>query len=185
MRWHQRIFLCFLLFLTAGRVNTQSYMDTTIKPGYNYPTTQFNNIKVKSLYCDNGQFRSWNNQSSNIIVFDLNIYADNVNLLTDTLKPGDTLIFDSKLGESIRIGTLTIVYDSNYTASLINENGDYDGYETGNSLKLYENGKGKVITFLYVSTDEACTVNVQVWRDYIIEILDNHDNLLRLKVTKQ
>jgi hypothetical protein len=103
----------------------------------------------------------------------------------DTLK-GDTLTFDRKPGESIRIGTLTVSYNEGYTANITNPGMEYDGYETRDSFKLYEDGEEGIVEFLYISTNEGKdNVRVQTWKGYKIEILDDRNEVLRLKITKE
>ncbi len=107
------------------------------------------------------------------------------NSSADTLK-GDTLTFDRKPGESIRIGTLTISYNEGYTANITNPGMEYDGYETSDSFKLYEDGEEGIVEFLYISTnEEKDNVRVQTWKGYKIEILDDRNEVLRLKITKE
>lgn len=119
-------------------------------------------------------------------LFNLDVREDSVYLQADTLKFGDIFIFNREEGRSIRIGTLTITYDSGYMANLVDENGDYDGYEIGDGLKLSEQGDEEVVTFLYVSTCGAeDNESTHVWKGYKIEILDNHNAPLRLRVTKE
>lgn len=103
----------------------------------------------------------------------------------DTLK-GDTLTFDRKPGESIRTGTLTVSYNEGYTANITNPGMEYDGYETSDSFKLYEDGEEGIVEFLYISTnEEKDNVRVQTWKGYKIEILDDRNEVLRLKITKE
>ena len=63
---------------------------------------------------------------------------------------------------------------------------EYDGYETSDSFKLYEDGEEGIVEFLYISTnEEKNNVRVQTWKGYKIEILDDRNEVLRLKITKE
>lgn len=137
-------------------------------------------------YYAEGLFRGNVPRAIGNYLFNLDVREDSVYLQVDTLKPGDTFIFNRDEERSINIGTLTITYDSGYTANLVDENGDYDGYEIGDCLKLSENGDEEIVTFLYVSTRGAeDNESTRVWKGYKIEILDNHNAPLRLRVTKE
>lgn len=114
----------------------------------------------------------------------LDVSKDSVDLLISPLKWGDTFVFDKKYKKGVTINGLTITYDLGVTANLIDEHGDFGGYEISESFKLSENEVEQVVDFNYISTQED-NQTINIWNGYRIEILDNFNAPLKLKVTKE
>lgn len=114
----------------------------------------------------------------------LDVSKDSVDLLISPLKWGDTFVFDKKYKKGVTINGLTITYDFGVTANLIDEHGDFGGYEISESFKLSENKVEQVVDFNYISTRED-NQTINIWNGYRIEILDNFNAPLKLRVTKE
>lgn len=120
-------------------------------------------------------------------LFSLYVYKDSVNLVIDTLKMGNTFILERKLGRSVKIGELRITYEFGVSGSFIAPiDLHYDGYEISDILKLSENGEEEVVTFEYDSTKpQKDNILENKWKGYKIEVLDNLNAPLRIRVTKE
>lgn len=120
-------------------------------------------------------------------LFSLYVYKDSVNLVIDTLKMGNTFILERKLGRSVKIGELRITYEFGVSGSFIAPiDLHYDGYEISDILKLSENGEEEVVTFKYDSTKpQKDNILENKWKGYKIEVLDNLNAPLRIRVTKE
>lgn len=120
-------------------------------------------------------------------LFDLDIGKDSIYLSVDTLKPGDTFVFDKECKNGVTISGLTITYAAGYSANLIDPAGGYDGYEISHSFKLSKNGEEEIVTFSYAGmpAEEEAKMNVNKWKGYIIEVVGNPAALLQLKVTEE
>lgn len=139
-----------------------------------------------------GYYEKTNNQLRNNFpkavdqyLFDLDIRDDGVDLLIDTLKYGNEFIIDLKIGTSITVEDLTLTYEFGSSGNLIGPDHSYIGYDIRHLFKVSDRKSEEVIEFEYISNRGIINNDgIKEWKGYKIEILDDFQEPLKLRVTK-